>query len=60
MTARSMKSLVIGPNKDALHRMSAPTCQSKPCSGLEPVFRIGALLPALIGDLDRWVETSGH
>ncbi len=40
-----------------MHRMSAPPCQSEVCSGLGPVVRIAALLPALIGDLNRSAAT---
>ena len=36
-----------------MHRMSAPPCQLKACSSFEQMFRIAALLPALIGDLNR-------
>jgi hypothetical protein len=36
-----------------MHRMSAPPCQSKPYRLLECPLSIVALLPALIGDLNR-------
>lgn len=40
-------------SNQTMHRMSAPPEQSKRCCAFGPVFCIVALLPALIGDLDR-------
>ncbi len=43
-----------GGEQGAMHRMSASTCQSKRREFIERAPSSAALLPALIGALNRW------